>query len=507
MYASILANSGYAVPVSWPDDQPATWVGGTLLLRLGEGAIAALPEMLVGLLLAGLLRHILGDVILRRWLSRGNWGDLPRGLLFAVALPVGAMGVLPVVLALLRARVRMASLAVVTFGGAALNPLSLAWLLDRAGVLHTVLLVAMLTLGATVVFMVHRRLVVSPAEGVGTDVAGLLPALAESRELALRIAPAVAVGLLVFAATAALLPPSTLGNVLMEQHPLNALLGIAVPALGYVAPETASLQAAEALQTTYPGVAWTSLVGGSAFTVATLIILLRIGPRIAARYLACFCVILLLGFTVLNALTRPSMPSAEDTHAFDGLSRPYHVVDDPGGVTHGILMAWQHQLTPPALASAGALAALVLIPWPRFAAPSPADRTAAAHLSTRVTRGAVVIYGVVWLGGTLLVYLPSAPVTLDEMRHAEGELSSAAAAGDLLAIESALQRVDVLAYRGQLGSYLRLHGDEAKGLEEIRRQVEELSSLEQASEGSDLFARFVPLFRAISAARNAAEGQ
>jgi hypothetical protein len=442
----------------------AAWAAGTFVLRLGEALLAALPELLVGVVVAGLMRHFLGDGRLRQWL--GRWWSAAA---VCVALPIGAAGALPMAVMAWRAGVRPAGVAAVLLLGGAVGPLSLAYLPDRIGIPVTAAAVAMVAAGVAALFLVVR----SRTEGgsVGDDDAGLLPALGEARPLIGRSVVPLVIGLIGFATTAGVLPPSYVGGAVIDWSPGHVVGGAAVPLVSFYTPSNAALFAGEASTGVYRGAAWAMLLGGGV-TLGTAWLLIRlVGWRSALIGGGTFLAVVALGIVAWQVGPRAVAFSPEDSHGFDGLSQPYHVLDHPDGTLAGLTNQWAKIAGPGTLASAIGLAVLLLLPR--------RESVGRQHLSTGTLRWLIPAGVAAWLVGAAYIYYPSAPATLDRIRSLEGDLASATATRDQVAATRAIHDIHTLAARGSIGARLRLNPPAADAFAEVRQVA---ASVEPAAE-------------------------
>ncbi len=440
------------------------WTTGTFVLRLGEAVIAAVPDLLIGVLIAGLLRHLVGDDRLRWWFA--SWW---RTTLAAIALPVGAAGVLPVAVMLRRAGVRASGVAATLLVGGAIGPLSLAYLMERATPAATGVLVAMLAATVGLAFFVVSRFE-RLTEPKGDDAAGLVPALAEVRPLLRASALPLLCALVAFAAMASLLPPSFLGEAMHDPSSSHAVAALATPFVAFYPPELTPLFAGEAAAGVYPGAAWTMLLGGG-FSVGSVVLLVALaGRRVAGLSIVLIVMLASLGFLALHLTPRLVPLAAEDSHAFDRLSRPFHVLDDDAGVVSGIVNAWSQAVTVGTLASAAVLCLLCILPASKV---RPAEGR--EHISSAPLYGFAPVAVAAWLVLTLYVYFPPPTVVLAQMRHAEGDLSAALGQNDVEAGLRAVEQIDRLAARGAVGGRLRLDWASADGLDDIRSAAREVA--------------------------------
>src|SRR5262245_3819098 len=78
--------------------------------RTLQGALAAAPTLLCGLVIAGLIRGMIGPVAVRSWFTDDPRVGPVRAWLIGVLLPVCSLGVLPIVWELRRCGVQRATL-------------------------------------------------------------------------------------------------------------------------------------------------------------------------------------------------------------------------------------------------------------------------------------------------------------------------------------------------------------------------------------------------------------
>ncbi len=460
------------------------WMGGTFVLRLGEAVIALVPDLLVGVLIAGLLRHLVGDERLRGW-----FGSPWKTALAAIALPVGAAGILPVAVVLHRAGASVAAVVTTFLVGGAIGPLSMAYLLERATPSATLVLVVMLIAMAITLYLLLPKTAGEPA---GDDAPGMLPALAEAKPLLKTVTLPLLIGIVVFAATAAFFPPSFVGEAMHNPAPLHLVAALVMPIIGVYPPTITSLFSGEAAAGVYPGAAWTMLTGGG-LTIASFVLLFKLaGGKTAATVTGLLLAAILVGFFALHLTPRLVTLAAEDSHAFDRLSRPFHLLDGDAGPVASILSSWADTATAVCILSGIFLLILAFAPMPRVGH----ERSAFASAGAIMAIAAVGI--AVWAIGTLYVYFPSAPVVLSQMRHAEGDLSAALGTNDADAAHATLDHINRLAARGRVGSYIRFDPSSADELDKISQAV---NAVQPEITGDLTYALAADVFRAASAAR------
>ena len=101
----------------------------TFGIRFFQALEAAGPTLVLGVLVAGVLRSMVNPETVRRFFGESRLGGMFRGFLVATLLPIGSLGVLPVAWELGRARVSFPALLTFTLTAALINPLTLAYAL------------------------------------------------------------------------------------------------------------------------------------------------------------------------------------------------------------------------------------------------------------------------------------------------------------------------------------------------------------------------------------------
>jgi uncharacterized membrane protein YraQ (UPF0718 family) len=94
-------------------------------IRFFQGLAGAAPTLLIGIVLAGLLRAMAGPEQIRRLFGGADRRGLARTFLVAVLLPVGSLGMLPVAREMARARVPLANLVLLAVVAPLLSPLAM----------------------------------------------------------------------------------------------------------------------------------------------------------------------------------------------------------------------------------------------------------------------------------------------------------------------------------------------------------------------------------------------
>src|SRR5262245_34161160 len=99
--------------------------------RTLQGALEGAPTLLCGLLVAGLLRGIIGPAAIRRWFTDDPKIGPVRAWLTGILLPVCSLGVLPIAWELRRAGVPRATVITVLLAAPLADPFSLTYAFQK----------------------------------------------------------------------------------------------------------------------------------------------------------------------------------------------------------------------------------------------------------------------------------------------------------------------------------------------------------------------------------------
>ena len=315
---------------------PTMLIGG--LIRVVQGFAEAAPTLLVGLLIASIMRYYLGSDGTRRLFGGDNLRSLPQSWLVGMLLPVCSIGVLPILFEMQRAKVNPGAMSAFALSAPLFNPLSLLYGLTLSRPL-------------VIIFFVLGSLVVVTALGLFWDAFGRLresttqssaPDESEKQKLiGLRRLLAIlvhmsrqATGATLWTTLVALSGLAVLAAVLpygaMQSSvecddiwaPLKMLF-VAVPV--YATPMLAMSQLGMMFQhANSPGAAFALLILGAGMNFATPIWFGRhYGWRAASLW---FSSLLLIVLSLSYAINKPLIPSgvepAGHTHAFDIYTNP-----------------------------------------------------------------------------------------------------------------------------------------------------------------------------------------
>ncbi|KAA1261905.1 putative permease [Rubripirellula obstinata] len=313
------------------------------LIRMLQGFAAAAPTLLVGLLIASILRYYLGSTGTRRLFGGESLRSLPQSWLVGMLLPVCSIGVLPILFEMRRAKVKPGAMSAFALSAPLFNPLSLLYGLTLSRPLVIILfalgsLVVVTTLGLiwdALSKMAEQKTLVTDEEETNPDhLIGLRRVFAtvvhfarETTGTTMLITVAALSGL---ALLAAVLPYGAMQHEVERDDwwaPLKMLF-VAVPV--YATPMLAMSQMGMMFQhANSPGASFTLLILGAGMNFATPVWFGRnYGWKAASLWLASLLVIVLgLSYAINKPLVPPGVEPAGHTHAFDIYANPlsdYH---------------------------------------------------------------------------------------------------------------------------------------------------------------------------------------
>jgi uncharacterized membrane protein YraQ (UPF0718 family) len=420
------------------------------VLRFLQALIQATPTILVGLLIAGVFRRLLGHAGTRRLFGDNTWRSLPQAWLVGMLLPVCSLGVIPVVREMRRAGV--AGGAILAFGLTAplFNPISVLYGLTLADPIVILTFSFCSLVIVTVVGMTWDRffpsteVVEAEPPAVPQGIKRMLAiALFGARELVGPASLYIAAGLLGVAALSVILPHGYLQTAAEHDDPWAPLFMTAVAIPAYATPMTAMVQLASMFQHgNSVGAAFALLVLGAGANLGLVAWMVRhYGPkRTIAWFTLLVAVVLGLAYGVDKPLYPHGVEPAGHTHAFDIYCAPFD-----WNTQNAMLTAWQilrEKTAPHELVSLGVVG-LLLVAGLGFAWADPRRRMEAwlEQRHEQALRLDIVLAGPV-LGAialTLLigisvlgcyVYYPHPEEIFEELRIVNAEVATAASSKD-----------------------------------------------------------------------------
>jgi uncharacterized membrane protein YraQ (UPF0718 family) len=472
------------------------------LLRTGQAAVEASATLLCGLLVAGVMRRMLGAQGVRRLFGGAGWKGLLRAWGVGTLLPVCALGVIPIAREMRRAGVRGGTVLAFVLAAPHIDPLSLLYGLT----LSETLVIVSFALGSLVIALLAGaawdRLLASGEDGVP---AGDEPmpapgpkrlaavAVAAARETSGPAAGYVLLGVASSGFLAAVLPFGCLGTTMRHDDFLSPLLMAALAIRVYLGP----LQGMMRLGLMFEhgnsvGAAFALFELGIGLNVGLIAWLLSAYGR--RRVLAWVAVVtaatLVLAYAAEGALYF-AHEEAGHTHSFDDWTSPFPAgtgADWPA--VRERLLQKVEVLEPVAL---GGLAVLLLAgtllrafdrggrldafltrqPSPAGRALSAWDRNVPGPALGLVALLGLVVFSVV----ALYIYYPAPEEAFAEIVRVRTESLIAVKTGHKDEAIRQLQHWDLLTRKLQVGAFLRT-GQMDPGVtavtEDLRERLEEL---------------------------------
>lgn len=493
------------------------------LLRFGQAALAGAPTLLVGLVVAGVFRKLLGTEATRSAFGGKSWRTLPQAWAWGMLLPVCSLGVIPVACELRRAGLTGGAILAFALTAPLFNPLSLLYGLTLSSPLVLLAFAAASLLIVTVVGFgwdkiypgsecdpIHE----APAEpGLGRLA---VVATTAARLAAGPVLVYCLIGLAGSMLLAAIFPHASLTDSMAHTDrtaPLQMLL-VAIPA--YATPLNVMMQVGS------------MFVHGNSVGAAFILLTLGAGANLgliawakstygwcrALVFMGLFiAVVTLIAYAIEEPLYTAGQVDHPHTHAFDVYACPF-----PGGSNRAAL-AWT-QLSSGAqvyeLVALGMLAVMAVVGamLRRFDPAESLERRLSQSgdapdeknpslLNSRVpgpVLGAVAIAGLVALSVVgCFVFFPAPSETLEDLAMVRADALSYATSRDTENAVKSIARYDDLTRKLQVGYYLRnLRLDEFQQARArvLRGRLEQLKDVVEAGD----FERVPDLNRRISEA-------
>lgn len=304
----------------------------SVLLRVLQAVAAASPTILVGLLVAGLMRRVIGPAGVRMLFGVGTWRALPQAWLLGMLLPVCSLGVFPVAIECRRSGVTSGAVLAFALTAPLFNPLSLLYGLSLSEPLVVVsFALASLAVVSVVGGIWDWLLPETPLEAVESKPVsqGLLRmgtvGMVAIRHLSGWSGLSMLIGLLGVAILCSLLPPGSLGTSVESGDPgaIPTMTGVAP--LSYATPLLAMSQIGSMFQHGNSiGAAFVLLALGAGINLGTFAWAIReFGlPRAGAFLLALTLVVVLCAYVLDATLHHDYLDGPGHTHAFDIFAQP-----------------------------------------------------------------------------------------------------------------------------------------------------------------------------------------
>jgi uncharacterized membrane protein YraQ (UPF0718 family) len=499
----------------------AFWWG--FVLRTAQAFVEASPTLLCGLLVAGIMRRMVGPAATRRLFGGLGWKGLIRAWGLGMVLPVCSLGVIPVARELRRAGVSGGTILAFVLVAPLLNPLSFLYGLTLAEPFIICCFVAGSLLLALTAGLLWERWF--PAQADAAALARTadepLPAPGPRRLLAVLVAaadeltgPTLGYVLLAVVATglaAAALPAGMLQPTMRHDDPLSPLLMAAVATPVYMGPLPGMMRIGLMFEHgNSVGAAFVLFILGVSVNVGLMAWVVRSYGRKAT--LGWYGLVVGATLVLAYAGEYPLYRAAEEvghTHAFDDFTSPF-----PSGASAGPAAVWGKLtqkleiLEPVALAGLALLALFSLawrglgrvLPLEAFLAHRPPPAVRPQPVWNRPVPGPV-LGGVALVGLVLFsvrsayLYYPPPAEVFAEMTRVRADAIVAVKTGHREEAIRRIQQWDLLTRKLQVGTYLRGSetsadaGPQAEAFRETLEQVRDALLAGQEDEARGLLAK------------------
>lgn len=507
------------------------------LLRAGQGTVEASLTLLIGVVVAGVFRRMLGPAGTRRLFGSGAKG-LFRGWLAGMLLPVCSLGVIPVAREMRRSGVPGGTVLAFVLAAPLLNPLSFLYGLTLAEpiviVTFAVMSLALSTLAGFLWDRVFAR-TTDAAESAelarAADAAPLPPVgfrrilavfVTAAKELSGRDLAFYAVGIVGSAALSAALPFGSLQHTMHHSDKSSPLLMTALAVPLYSSPLPGMMKIGLMFEHGNSiGAAFVLFILGIGTSVGTLVwLFVDFGPRRVLRWFAAYVVIILaMGYACEPLLYDTRKAEADHTHAFDDYSAPFPSGSGSAALVRAKLAEKFGPVEQPAVYGFVALLVLGLIVrradrgehlerW-LTAAPVAAERPR-AKWDVIIPGPALGMIGLIGLVAFSVVgaylYYPDRQQCFDEMAAVHADAVVAARTGRRDEAIRHLEHWDLITRKLQVGVYIRdfaVTADQASSADDLRERLEELRDAMLAADAEGAKAMLPKVEAAYRACRDA----
>lgn len=304
------------------------------LLRFIEALIAASPTILVGLIIAGVFRRLLGHEGTRKLFGEGTWRAIPQAWLLGMLLPVCSLGVIPIVREMRQAGVRGGALLAFGLTAPLFNPISVLYGLTLSDPVVVITFCFCSLLIVTLVGVAWDKLFATVREENDEPTkidAGWRRLVSlffySSRESTGVSTFYIVIGLVGVAILSLILPIGYLQSSAEADDPWApaVMTGVAVPA--FVTPMSAMVQIAAMFQHgNSVGAAFAMLTLGTGVNIGLFAWMVRsYGIMRSASWVVILVVLVLgLAYGVDQPLRPQGVEPPGHTHAFDSICHPFH---------------------------------------------------------------------------------------------------------------------------------------------------------------------------------------
>jgi uncharacterized membrane protein YraQ (UPF0718 family) len=488
----------------------------SVLLRSGQTAIEASTTLLVGLLVAGVMRRMLGAEGTRRLFGGKGWSGLLRAWGVGLLLPVCSLGVIPIAREMHRAGVRSATILAFVLAAPHINPLSLLYGLTLSEPIVIVCFAAGSLVIALAAGAAWDRWFASegddaPPGDEPTPAPGLkrlaAVGVAAAREAVSPTMIYVLLGLVFTGLLAGLLPYGYLGNSMRHDDPASTALMTAVALPIYSGPLQGMMRIGLMFEHgNSVGAAFSLFELGIGVNLGMIVWLaVRFGWK---RMTVWFTLIALVTMGLGYAAERPlyfAKEEASHTHAFDDWTSPFYRGEGANWQeVRGKLVQKVEVLEPVALAALALLAVtgaalawfdrggrldqwLATAPPPAKGPKSVWEWEVPGPVLGLVALVGLVVFSVV----ALYIYYPEPGRAFDDISRVRADALTAVRGGKKEEAIRQLEQWDLLTRKLQVGVFIRtgrMDEEAGEATEDLRERLEGLrdallaDDLEQAKQ-------------------------
>ena len=309
-------------------------------LRFSQSLISASPFILAGLVVAGVLRRLMGREMTLRFFGGDSRRSLVQAWGIGMLLPVCSLGVIPVIREMKRFGLKGGTILAFAMSAPLFNPLSVLYGLTLSEPMAIIAFAFCSLIVVTGVGLIWDRLF--PASGqaepdspnVAQGIKRMLSiGVTAAREAGGVSAVYILLALIGVAMLGVIIPAGSLQHAMNGDNPLAPLTMAAVAIPVYATPMLAMSQLGMMFQhANSPGAAFVLLVLGAGMNMGLVAWMIRqYGWKRSAVWFALLLVVVLgLAYGVDRPLYPSEIDPADHTHAFDIYCRPFHgPVSDP----------------------------------------------------------------------------------------------------------------------------------------------------------------------------------
>ena len=461
--------------------EAALWGGVVRFIQaLAEGA----PTFLVGLIIAGVFRRLIGPEGTRKLFGGGTKRSLLQSWGIGMLLPVCSLGVIPVAYEMRRAGVSGGAILAFALTAPLFNPLSLLYGLTLAAPVVIVAFAFCSLLLVTAIGFGWNRIFGDHAEAAPEDtpvapgIKRMLSILVEAARYA--AGPTLMYCVIALMGTVILsfiFDKGSLGNSFGHNDPTSPLLMLGIAPLAYATPLTVMMQIGSMfVHGNSVGAAYTLLAMGAGINLGTIAWSWRsYGAKETLGFVAVFAIVVTcIAYAIETPLYSGGDVEEPHTHAFDIYSSPFHRGSPV--IPEDFQRKLRDAFEPYQATSLACVAGLVLF----GVGLKLADRSNRVNsFLEKATRkeggmdiyipnpvlGAIALVGLVIMSGMgCYVYYPPTSDTLQDMAMVKANYFVAIQTGEAAEAIKEIEVYDNLTRKLQVGHFLR-HGE----LDEFQR--------------------------------------